>query len=59
MCHLSCCTSEDKEVKKICPALKVVSSAVIEIFTSNVWAKQSGHSGAENRAPCGQSVEFS
>lgn len=41
------CPSEDKEVSKICPVLKVVSSVVIEIFTSNVRAKQSGHRSQE------------
>lgn len=58
MCHLSCCASEDTEVRKICPVLKVVSSVVIEIFTSNVWAKQSGHRGAENRLLVGRVWNF-
>lgn len=44
------CPSEDKEVSEVRPVLKVVSSGVIQIFTSNVWAKQS--STEEPRIGC-------
>lgn len=41
-------------MSKIRPVLRVVSSVVMEIFTSNVRAKQSGHGRAKNRLLVGR-----
>lgn len=44
------CPLEDGEASRMCPVLKAVSCVVIEIFTRNVRAKQSGH--GEPRIGC-------
>lgn len=52
------CPSEDKEVTRMCPVIKVSSGRVIKIFTSNVQAKESGLRGAKNRLLVGRVWNF-